>query len=119
MNLSIEQLVEIVVRQVLAELEHRGVPVRGALPGPNGRNGTHASRPASAPAGAAAPGPGGARLEVDLSGYKTPVLTENHVRAAGRHIREIAVPAGTICTAGARDLLEQRRLALIVNGKTS
>ena len=58
---------------------------------------------------AAAPG---TRLELDFEGYKTPVLNEHRVRGAGPHIREIVVPARTIVTAGARDLIEQRRLKL-------
>ena len=97
-EIPIDTLVAIIVRKVLDELAQRGIRVAGNGPGP-------------------APGahPGvrsGTRLEIDMTGYKTPVLTENRVRGAGPHIHEIAVPAGTIITAGARDLLQQRGLKL-------
>jgi len=101
-EIPVEKLVEIIVREVLAELAKRGVvPSAGAAP-------------RFAPP-AAAEGPG---VVIDMTGYRTPVLTESRVRALGRHIREIIVPAGTICTIGARDLMQQRRIKLTYAGNT-
>jgi hypothetical protein len=97
-EMPLDTLVAIIVRKVLDELAKRGVSVTGNVPGPSS-----AAKSALHPEN---------RMEVDMTGYKTPVLTENRVRGAGPHIREIAVPAGTIVTAGARDLLQQRGLKL-------
>lgn len=100
MQLSIEQLVAIVVREVLAELARRGI-----VPG---------IRTAES-AGAEPAGPS-SRVTVDMTGYKTPVLTENRVRAMERHVSELVVPAGTVCTSGARDLMAQRKMKLTYAG---
>jgi hypothetical protein len=103
MQISIERLVAIVVKEVLAELAKRGVAV--------------GSSPAlSAPAPAAREGPG---ETIDMTGYKTPVLTEHRVRSVDRRTRELRVPAGTIVTIGARDLMAQRRMKLTYTGKNN
>ena len=79
-----EQLVEAIVRAVIAELKRRGVEISGSMPAagpvPERREPTS--------------------LEIDFSEYKTPVLTERLVRGAGPGIVEIIVPAGTLCTCG-------------------
>jgi len=124
-EISLEKLVELVVARVLAEIAKQGVNVTGGPTAPAQQRGGHAApvqQPAGhgsaaryeqPPAGAANPG---TRLEPDFQGYKTPVLNESRVRGAGPHIREIAVPPHTVVTAGARDLLEQRRLKLTFTG---
>jgi len=91
-----EQLVEAIVRAVIAELKRRGVEISGSMPadGPVRER----REPTS--------------MEIDFSEYKTPVLTERLVRGAGPGIVEIIVPAGTLCTEGARDLLQKRKLTL-------
>jgi hypothetical protein len=98
-----EKLVESIVREVIAELRRRGVDV----PGPSAA--TAPARGTEAVATRVVPG---ARLEMDFSGYRTPVLTERLVRAAAPSVTEIVVPAGTYCTEGARDMLEKRKLTL-------
>ena len=102
MEIPVDRLVEIIVREVLAELARRGVV-------PSVRTAAQVAPP---PAGE------GPSLAIDMTGYRTPVLTESRVRAVGRHIREIIVPAGTICTIGARDLMQQRRMKLTFTGNT-
>ncbi len=112
-----ETLIAMIVREVLAELARRGVVVQ-----PPGSGNGHAAPSADGGLTARPNGSGAARpcprtLEIDFTDYKTPVLTEHHVRAAGRDVKEIIVPAGTVCTIGARDLLQQRHLTLTTNGK--
>ncbi len=107
-----EKLIELIVREVVSELARRGVAVGLPTSGdgqvvPVGGNGHDPATAAACPR----------RLEIDFTDYKTPVLTEHHVRSAGRDVREIIVPAGTVCTIGARDLLQQRHLTLTTNGK--
>ncbi|HUI11147.1 MAG TPA: hypothetical protein VL221_12530 [Bacteroidota bacterium] len=114
MEIPLEKLVEIVVTRVLAELSRQGLSITGGTsPGDPAhhvpRAAGHGTAARHDPISPVAPAPG-TRLEPDFTGYKTPVLNESRVRGAGPHIREIVVPAGTVVTAGARDLLEQRRL---------
>ena len=103
MEIPLERLVAIIVREVLAELSRRGVAV-----------GSPSARGARTPA----PDPGGS-VTIDMTGYRTPVLTEHRVRAVDRQCREIRVPAGTICTIGARDLMQQRRIQLTYTGNNN
>ncbi|HTY59247.1 MAG TPA: hypothetical protein VMF59_10530 [Bacteroidota bacterium] len=98
-EISIDMLVQMIVREVLAELARRGI-VPGGPPGGN----------------QAVPAPG--VVPVDMTGYRTPVLTEQRVRSLGPHVREISVPAGTVCTAGAREVLQQRKMKLTFTGNT-
>jgi hypothetical protein len=101
-EISIEKLVQIIVREVLSELAKRGVAV-GIPPAGGG------TAPVRDPA---------SRVSIDMTGYRTPVLTENRVRSLERHVREITVPPGTVCTIGARDVLQQRRIKLTFTGNT-
>lgn len=95
-QISIDTLVGIIVREVLAEMAKHGVEVGVLATG----------------GGAAAGGEQAARVAIDMTGYRTPVLTEHRVRSLEAHVREITVPAGTICTIGARDILQQRNMKL-------
>lgn len=101
MQISIEKPVEIIVQQVLAELRKHGVEVE-----------TPATESVVTPAVAQTES-----VEIDMTGYRTPVLTENRVRSVERHVREIFVSAGTICTIGARDAMRQRAMILTYTGK--
>ena len=96
MKVVSEQLVEAIVRAVLDELRRRGVEISGP--------GTVDMRLRDRQ--------GATSVEIDFSEYKTPVLTERHVRGLIPDIAEIVVPAGTFCTAGAKDLLQKRKLTL-------
>lgn len=101
-EISREALVQIIVREVLAELAKRGI-FPGTLPGKD------RAAPLPAPPGV---------VSIDMTGYRTPVLTEVRVRSLEPHIREISVPAGTICTSGAREVLQQRNMKLTFTGNT-
>ncbi len=96
-QLPIERLVEAIVRAVLTELSRRGVSI--AEPAAVGRG------PERAPACTG-------KVVLDYADYKTPVLTEAHVRSVPPSTREIVVPSGTLCTIGAKDLMAQRKLVL-------
>jgi len=100
MQLTIEQLVAVVVKEVLAELERRGM-----VPGIRSGAGSVAESAGSS-----------STVTLDMTGYRTPVLTEHRVRALERHVREVVVPAGTVCTWGARDVMAQRKIKLTYAG---
>ena len=98
MNVHIDTLIAIVVREVAAELQRRGIAVDGLSPDAH----AHASG-VSAPA---------TRLVLDLSMYKTPVLTERHLLSLDESIGEIGIPKGTVITPGARDIIKRRSLSV-------
>ncbi len=105
MNLSIEELVNRVVAEVLAELSRRGVKLDF---GPSRQSPVRT-----------APAPNAAVHIVDMSGFRSPVLLESHLLALAPEIREIAVPAGTVITPGARDVLRKKNLILKSNPTTN
>lgn len=96
MQVITEKLVEAIVHAVIEELRRRGVEVTGSVPAGNQ---VLEARAATS-------------LEVDFSEYKTPVLTERQVRGVGPGIAEIVVPAGTVCTEGAKELMQKKKLTL-------
>ena len=98
MHVPSEKLVETIVRAVLAELSRQGVTLDAPVDKSNRsreRENIH-----------------GQRVVIDYSDYKTPVLTEAHVRSLAVSTREIVVPKGTICTVGAADLIAAKKLVL-------
>lgn len=105
MNLSIEELVNKVVAEVLAELRRRGVNVEV---GPQRKQtATTASQP-------------NASIHVvDMSGFRSPVLLENHLISLGPDVKEIAVPCGTVITPAAKDVLKKKNLKLKSIPKTN
>ena len=98
-----EQLVEIVVREVAAELQRRGIVIE----------------PSSSDAVRSATTQLVARKSatIDLAGYATPVLTERHVLALDASVEELIIPRGTIITPGAKDVIKRR--ALVVSSDLS
>jgi hypothetical protein len=93
-----EQLVEIVVREVAAELQRRGIVIETA-------SGADAKPVIAQP---------NARRSatIDLAGYATPVLTERHVLALDASVEELMLPRGTIITPGAKDVIKRRGLVV-------
>lgn len=112
MKISVDQIVEIVTREVVAELQRRGVDVVGSTP---------ASRPGAAPSFAApsfaSPSfvspRAGASVEIDMSSYKTPVLTESQLTRLGPGVGTVVVPCRTVVTPGAWDLIRSKKLTLV------
>ena len=93
-----EELVNKVVAAVLAELSRRGVRVDFGPP--QSRN-------------IKAVSPSDVSVHViDMSGFRSPVLLERHLISLAPEIKEIGVPAGTVITPGAREILRRKNLIL-------
>jgi len=96
--ITYEQLVDIVVREVLAELARRGVEVRGV----------------TRTAAGSAPGVRAeSTVEIDMTGFKTPVLTEGQLTRLPRTVAAVVVPCSTVITPGAWDTIRTRKLKLV------
>jgi len=98
-EISVEQLVETIVRQVLAELAQRGVQVGPSVTNAAGRQ--------------AVRGQTGTSLEIDMSKFRTPVLTENQLINIGAKVSTIIVPCSTVVTPGAWDIIKAKQLSLV------
>ena len=100
---SLEVLVREVAERVIRELRDRGVRIAPA-------EGSAESRTPAAVAECGRP-PGRAE-RVDMSAYRTPVLTERHVRKLHPLASAVAVPRGTVVSPGAKELLRDRNIEL-------
>ena len=97
-QIPIEKLVEAIVREVVAELTKRGVEI--SSPGmPGGvRAAAHVQ---------------GASVEIDMSTFRTPVLTENQLIRIGPKVSTVVVPCNTVVTPGAWDVIRSKKLTLV------
>ncbi|MBN1782677.1 hypothetical protein JW948_16190 [bacterium] len=100
MEVSIEQIIVRIVQEVVRELKARNVTVvyGGSTPvsGVQGRSRSET---------------------IDMSAYKTPVLTENRLQRLHELTGEVIVPEGTIVTPKARELIRRKNLKIVtING---
>ena len=92
--MSIEEIVEVVTREVIKELLRQGVKVDKSLP----------AKPGSAHREEV--------LEVDMSGYKTPILAESSFHKIASETKELIVPEKTVITPGARDIIKRNQIRI-------
>ena len=55
------------------------------------------------------------RCVLDLSKFKTPLVTEEHILNLSSGTKEVIVPKGTVITPNARDLIRKNKLTIISN----
>jgi hypothetical protein len=123
-QISIEQLVASIVREVVSELVRRGITVTGGAPHAPGTIGTGRSHDVPAPTTAgrgspaqaaptAALSPNAGTMEIDMSGYRTPILTEDYLIRLAPSVSTLIVPCSTVLTPGARDLIRKKKLSIV------
>ncbi len=97
MEVNIENIIQIVTRQVVKELRARGVKINySARPGdPHNALRTKTET-------------------IDMSKYRTPLLTENHIRRLHELTGEVVIPEGTVITPKARELIKEKKIGLRV-----
>lgn len=92
-NINLKYLVEIIVSEVLKELNKRGINILYE----KNVNDDNTNKKV---------------YEVDMSEYKTPILTERMLMMIDSAVSEIIIPANTIITHGARDIIKKRNLKI-------
>lgn len=100
MKINIENLVEIIVKEVIAELLKIGVELDFSKEIKTGDVSNHGNQK---------------KQEIDMSGYKTPILTEYTLESIGQDVNEIIIPKGTVLTPGARDIVKKRKFIISYN----
>ena len=90
--MSIEEIVEVVTREVIKELIRLGVKLDKSLP----------DKPRVANRNEV--------IEVDMSGFKTPILAESSFHKITRETKELIVPEKTVITPGARDIIKRNQI---------
>jgi len=94
-NISLEEIISLVVKEVIAELNRRGIQVDGNTSSISSSDGNKQ------------------KVKLGLSEYKTPLLTEAHILEVNQEVKEIEVPLKTIVTPSAQDLIRQRKIIII------
>lgn len=94
MKISLEEIISLVVKEVIAELGRKGIHVEG---GSDNIFSTDATNKI---------------ITMDLSEYKTPLLTELHILELDSEVGEIQVPIKTLVTPSAQDLIRKRKIII-------
>ena len=94
MRLSIEKIVEMVTREVIKELIKQGYKVNQSFEEKSEVIGTKKI------------------LEVDMSGFKTPILTETSFDNIAPDTQELVVPERTIITPGASNIIKRNKIKI-------
>ncbi|MFC1569257.1 hypothetical protein ACFL4L_03415 [bacterium] len=98
MEISIEELIVRVTHEVIRELKTHNITVIFDTPIRNTISGQHTKSET-----------------IDMSKYKTPILTENHIQRLHELTGEIIIPKGTIITPKARELIRERQLEITIH----
>jgi len=94
LQISLEKLIQMIADEVVKELKKQGVKVISSSNQLNVVNSIDALRTKSE--------------KIDMSKYRTPILTENHIRHLHELTGEVIVPSGTIITPKARELIKAK-----------
>lgn len=94
MKISFEELIRIVTEEVVKELAKNGITVD--------ESGINSSQKVLQPKS----------LEIDMSEFKTPVLTENSFWDIDTAVKELIVPANTVITPGAAREIKIREIVI-------
>ena len=102
-QVALEKIINLVVREVIRELQKTGVKV--VMPECNIRNNKWNNKE----------GNNSYRNKtetIDMSAYKTPILTEDHISKLHELTGEVIVPQGTVITPKARELIRTKQIVI-------
>lgn len=94
MKISLEEIISLVVEEVIKELSRKGIQVDGRFNNVSQKNIDKQ------------------KVKLNLSEYKTPLLTEAHILDLDEGVKEVEVPLKTIVTPSAQDLIRQRKIII-------
>lgn len=99
MEITLEKLISLVTAEVIKELKKHGVQVVTSSEKLTQNYQINGMRTKSE--------------IIDMSQYKTPILTENHVRKLHELTGEVVIPKGTIITPKAREIMKERQITIV------
>jgi hypothetical protein len=101
-KVNIEQIIEIIVREVIAELSRLVVEIEFSTNEIKKECSYNCKKENK-------------RAVIDMGNYKTPLLTENRIIELDSSIVEIVIPKDTVLTPGANEVIRKRNLIIINN----
>jgi hypothetical protein len=99
MQITLEELILKITREVIRELGRQNISVT------IGEQSVQSSHQ---------PGLISHTETIDMSKYKTPVLTENHIQKLHELTGEVIIPKGTVITPKARELVRHKNLKITI-----
>jgi hypothetical protein len=101
MNISIEKLIELIFKELVAELSKRGINIDAKNPNHNFIKTTENNFDNI--------------IKFDFNGFKTPLIREEKIINLNENVKEIIVPAKTIFTPSAMDLIKKKNIRINKN----
>jgi len=98
MNISLEELINLVTTEVLKELKERGIQIEVPKQNVIIQKDTSTLLDSS--------------KTLEITGYKTPLVTEENILKLDERIKEIIVPLKTIFTPSANDMIRKRKISI-------
>ncbi len=98
MEITLEKLISLVTVEVVKELKKQGIQVISLLDNDGLGISTDSLRTKSE--------------KIDMSKYRTPVLTEIHIRRLHQLTGEVIIPKNTIITPKAKEIIKEKRLII-------
>jgi hypothetical protein len=99
LEIELEKLISLVTAEVMKELKKQGVQVLASSEKRAQLDQMYGLRTKSE--------------EIDMSKYKTPILTENHIRKLHELTGEVVIPKGTIVTPKAKEIIKEKRISIV------
>ena len=100
MEIALDQLIQRVTSAVVKELKSQGIQILHSSPSGPGSDDINRLRTKSE--------------KIDMSKYRTPILTESHIRRLHELTGEVIIPKGTVITPKARELVKQTQIILTI-----
>jgi hypothetical protein len=98
LEITLEKLISLVTVEVVKELKKQGIQVISSLDNDGLGISTDSLRTKSE--------------KIDMSKYRTPVLTEIHIRRLHQLTGEVIIPKNTIITPKAKEIIKEKRLII-------
>ena len=98
MKISLDELIALITKEVVKELNNRGIKIDNSYLNNSNCGCTKESTQKS--------------IELDFTGYVTPLVTEEKINELSESISEIVVPKNTIITPSAVDLIKERNIKI-------
>lgn len=98
MEITLEKLISLVTEEVIKELKKQGIQIISSSDNHGLGISTDSLRTKSE--------------KIDMSRYRTPVLTEIHIRRLNELTGEVLIPKNTIITPKAKEIIKEKRLII-------
>lgn len=102
MNISLEELTILILRELILELKRKGIKIDLASNNFANKNTDKPNAQIS---------------DLKFDGFKTPLVTEERILNLNKEVNEIVVPSNTIFTPSSMDLIKKKKIKITKQNK--